>query len=135
MIENNELANIEKRIVTRFLDMFIKFGLILALASFCFTVFSPFLNMMLWALILAVTLYPLHQHIARRIGGRQGLASTILVLFGLLIIVIPTIFMVTSLGSAGSLIDKVSGSDLTLPPPSANVASIPSSAVSCMRSG
>ncbi|WP_053093106.1 AI-2E family transporter, partial [Klebsiella aerogenes] len=126
MIENNELANIEKRIVTRFLDMFIKFGLILALASFCFTVFSPFLNMMLWALILAVTLYPLHQHIARRIGGRQGLASTILVLFGLLIIVIPTIFMVTSLGeSAGSLIDKVSGSDLTLPPPSANVASIP----------
>ncbi|HCT4439950.1 TPA: AI-2E family transporter [Klebsiella aerogenes] len=126
MIENNELANIEKRIVTRFLDMFIKFGLILALASFCFTVFSPFLNMMLWALILAVTLYPLHQHIARRIGGRQGLASTILVLFGLLIIVIPTIFMMTSLGeSAGSLIDKVSGSDLTLPPPSANVASIP----------
>ncbi|HGP0980418.1 MAG: hypothetical protein NQ108_07955 [Klebsiella aerogenes] len=47
MIENNELANIEKRIVTRSLDMFIKFGLILALASFCFTVFSPFLNMML----------------------------------------------------------------------------------------
>ena len=53
-MDNNHLLLIEKRLVTRFLDMFIRFGLILALASFCFTVFSPFINMMLWALILAV---------------------------------------------------------------------------------
>lgn len=58
-MENNNLLVVEKRLVARFLDMFIRFGLILALASFCYTVFSPFLNMMLWAVILAVTLYPL----------------------------------------------------------------------------
>ncbi|MDH0433364.1 hypothetical protein N7366_08790 [Aeromonas caviae] len=48
-MENNDLSLVEKRLVARFLDMFIKFGLILALGSFCFTVFSPFMNMMLWA--------------------------------------------------------------------------------------
>jgi hypothetical protein len=53
-MENNNLLVVEKRLVARFLDMFIRFGLILALASFCYTVFSPFLNMMLWAVILAV---------------------------------------------------------------------------------
>ena len=67
-MDNNNLQLIEKRLVTRFLDMFIRFGLILALASFCFTVFSPFVNMMLWALILAVALYPLHQYFARLLG-------------------------------------------------------------------
>jgi predicted PurR-regulated permease PerM len=34
---------------------------------------------MVWALILAVTLYPLHQAIASKIGGKQGLAATLLV--------------------------------------------------------
>ncbi|MVY95907.1 AI-2E family transporter, partial [Enterobacteriaceae bacterium 8376wD7] len=63
-MDNNNLQLIEKRLVTRFLDMFIRFSLILALASFCYTVFSPFVNMMLWALILAVALYPLHQYFA-----------------------------------------------------------------------
>lgn len=72
-MENNNLLVVEKRLVARFLDMFIRFGLILALASFCYTVFSPFLNMMLWAVILAVTLYPLHQYFATRLGGKPGL--------------------------------------------------------------
>ncbi|WP_235333208.1 hypothetical protein [Aeromonas hydrophila] len=71
-MENNDLSIVEKRLVARFLDMFIKFGLILALGSFCFTVFSPFMNMMLWALILAVTLYPLHQRFAVRLGENRG---------------------------------------------------------------
>lgn len=33
-MENNTLLVVEKRLVARFLDMFIRFGLILALASF-----------------------------------------------------------------------------------------------------
>ncbi len=47
------------------------------------------MNMMLWALILAVTLYPLHQRFAVRLGGKQGRASTLLVLLGILLIVAP----------------------------------------------
>jgi predicted PurR-regulated permease PerM len=125
-MENNELAVVEKRLVTRFLDMFIKFGLILGLASFCFTVFSPFMNMMLWALILAVTLYPLHQRFAARLGGKQGRASTLLVLLGILLIVAPTVAMVSSLGdSVSSLVDKVGNNTLTIPAPSDSIAAIP----------
>jgi len=102
-MENNDLSLVEKRLVARFLDMFIKFGLILALGSFCFTVFSPFMNMMLWALILAVTLYPLHQRFAARLGGKQGQSSTLLVLLGILLIVAPTVAMLGSLGDSVSL--------------------------------
>lgn len=125
-MENNNLLIVEKRLVARFMDMFIKFGLILALASFCFTVFSPFLNMMLWAIILAVTLYPLHQYFAARLGGKQGWAATLLVLLGILLIVAPTVAMISSLGeSVSGLIDKMGNNSLMVPPPSESVASIP----------
>ena len=125
-MENNDLSIVEKRLVARFLDMFIKFGLILALGSFCFTVFSPFMNMMLWALILAVTLYPLHQRFAARLGGKQGRASTLLVLLGVLLIVAPTVVMVSSLGdSVSALVDKVENNTLVIPAPSPDTANIP----------
>lgn len=115
-MENNNLIIVEKRLVARFMDMFIKFGLILALASFCFTVFSPFLNMMLWAIILAVTLYPLHQRFAARFGDKQGWASTLLVLLGILLIVTPTVMMVSSLGdSISGLLSKFGHDNLVIP--------------------
>ncbi|HDS8978095.1 TPA: AI-2E family transporter [Raoultella ornithinolytica] len=125
-MENNNLLVVEKRLVARFLDMFIRFGLILALASFCYTVFSPFLNMMLWAVILAVTLYPLHQYFAARLGGKQGWSSTLIVLFGIVLIVVPTVLMISSLGESVSvMIDKLSGRAFVIPPPSAHIATIP----------
>jgi predicted PurR-regulated permease PerM len=126
IMEINELSIVEKRLVARFLDMFIKLGFILALGSFCFTVISPFMNMLLWAVILAVTLYPLHQRFAAYLGEKQGWASVSVVLLGLLLIVLPTIAMVSSLGdSVSRLIHNVSADSLVIPPPSANVASIP----------
>ncbi|HAT1600669.1 AI-2E family transporter [Raoultella ornithinolytica] len=125
-MENNNLLVVEKRLVARFLDMFIRFGLILALASFCYTVFSPFLNMMLWAVILAVTLYPLHQYFAARLGGKQGWSSTLIVLLGIVLIVVPTVLMISSLGESVSvMIDKLSGRAFVIPPPSAHIATIP----------
>ncbi|RJT23954.1 AI-2E family transporter [Buttiauxella izardii] len=125
-MEINDPVLAEKRLVARFLDMFIKFGLILALASFCFTVISPFMNMLLWALILAVTLYPLHQSFASRMGNKQGLAATVLVLLGVLLIVLPTIAMITSLGDSVSvLISKITHDSLVIPPPSDRVMVIP----------
>ncbi|WDL81106.1 AI-2E family transporter [Aeromonas bestiarum] len=125
-MENNDQSLFEKRLVARFLDMFIKFGLIMGLGSFCFTVFSPFMNMMLWALILAVTLYPLHQRFAARLGGKQGRASTLLVLLGVLLIVAPTVAMLSSLGdSVSALVDKMDNNTLVIPAPSADIASIP----------
>ena len=55
----------EERISSRLLDVLIRAGLILALVILCYRVFAPFLVMMEWAVILCVTLYPLHQALAR----------------------------------------------------------------------
>ena len=63
---------LERRIASCLMDVLIRAGLILALALLCYKIFSPFLTLMVWALILAVTLYPLHQMLAAKMGGRAG---------------------------------------------------------------
>ena len=70
---------LEQRLASPLLDVLIRAGLILALVMLCYRVFSPFLTLMVWALILAVTIYPLQQYLAGKIGGKQGLAATLLV--------------------------------------------------------
>ena len=100
--------DLETRIGANLLEVLIRAGLILILAIICYEVFSPFMILMVWAVILAVTLYPLHQGIARRVGGRQGIASTFLLIVGFVLIAVPTAILVNSLGdSVSELIHKV----------------------------
>jgi len=104
----------------------IRAGLILGLAMPCYRVFSPFLILMVWALILAVTIYPLHQYLAGKIGGRQGLAATLLVVVGVLVIVTPTAMLMSSLGdSADDLIYGVQNNSLQISPPRPGVEGWP----------
>ena len=116
----------ERRVAAGLLDVFIRAGLILALLMLCFRVFSPFLNLMIWALILAVTLYPLHQSLAAKLGGRQGLAATLIVLVGIVVAVVPTAALMSSLGdSVRSLISDIQNNTLQVPPPREGVAQWP----------
>jgi len=117
---------LEERLARRLFDVFIRVGLVLALVWLCFHFFAPFLTMMLWALILAVTLYPLHQMLANRIGGRQGRAATLIVVLGIALIVVPTVILGSSLGdSVHELINGVKDNTLRIPAPPASVAELP----------
>lgn len=76
-----------------FLDTMIRLGVIALLAVMCYRVFSPFASLMIWALVLAIALYPLHQTLAAKFGGRQGRAATLMVVIVLLLIGGPTIML------------------------------------------
>jgi predicted PurR-regulated permease PerM len=108
------------------LDVLIRAGLIFALAFLCYIVFSPFLTLMVWALILAVAMYPLHQRLARRLGGKQGLAATLIVILGATLIVIPTAVLLGSLGdSIQQLVQSVRDNTLQIPEPRPGVEEWP----------
>ena len=101
-------------------------SLILALALLCYRVFAPFLVLMVWALILAVALYPSHQAVARSIGHRQGLAATLITVLGVVLIVAPTAVLLGSMGdSVQRLITDVQQHTLRIPPPRPQVAAWP----------
>jgi predicted PurR-regulated permease PerM len=114
------------RLTAGLLEVLIRAALLLALAVLCVVVFLPFLTLMIWALILAVSLYPLHQALAVRIGGRHGLAATLVVLMGFVLLVAPTAVLMSSLGdSIHRLISDVQNNTLAIPAPPDAVATWP----------
>lgn len=125
MPDKHELE-FERRLMSRLLDVLIRTGLIAAMVVLCYEVFSPFLHLMVWALILAVTSYPLHQYMAGKLGGRQGLASVLLVVFAAVLIVSPTAVLMSSLGdSVQQLIRDVQNNSIRIPAPRPGVEKWP----------
>src|SRR5580704_15199990 len=117
---------LEDRLSRRLLDVFIRVGLVVALVLLCYLIFSPFLTMMLWALILAITIYPLHQMLARRMGSKQGLAATLVVLIAVGVIVTPTVMLASQFGdSVQDLVKSVRDNTLQIPAPSEKIAAWP----------
>ncbi|HRH89602.1 MAG TPA: AI-2E family transporter [Rubrivivax sp.] len=108
------------------LDVLIRAGLILILAYLCYWVLAPFLVLVVWAVILAVAMYPLHRAVTRRIGGRQGLAATLITVLAVVLIVVPTAALLNSLGdSVRQLITDVQQDSLRIPPPRPGLSKLP----------
>lgn len=109
-----------------FTDGLIRVGLILIMVVASFQVFSPFMNLMMWALILAVTIYPSQQKLASRMGGRQGRSATVIVFIGLLILGLPLALIGSSLAEhVTALVESYHAGTLALPPPKESVAGWP----------
>jgi predicted PurR-regulated permease PerM len=107
-------------------DTLIRVGLIVGLVVLCIQVLSPFLNLIVWSIILAVTLYPLHQQLARKIGGRQGLSSVVLVILGITLIVVPAWLLMNSFAdSVQRVVVGVQQNNLQIPAPSEAIRSWP----------
>jgi hypothetical protein len=119
----NPDVELAKRITDRLLDVLIRAGLILAMVMLCFRIFQPFLSLMVWALILAVTLCPLQRMFAAKLGVKQGVAATLIVIVGFVLIVVPTSVLVNSLGdSVHQLVGHLQKNTLEIPAPRAGVS-------------
>lgn len=117
---------VESRPPSPLWDTLIRIGLIVGLGALCFQALSPFLRLIVWSIILAITIYPLHQALARRIGGKQGLTSTILVLVGITLIVVPTWLLMNSFAdSIHGFIGAVQQNTLQIPEAREGVKKVP----------
>jgi predicted PurR-regulated permease PerM len=119
-------SQLQQRASSPLPDVLIRATLIGLLAVLCYQVFSPFLTLMVWSVILAVTLYPLHQWLAHKVRGKQWLASTILVIVGLLLIITPMALLMNSFAdSLRHFIGAVQQNTLTIPAPREGVEKWP----------
>jgi predicted PurR-regulated permease PerM len=117
---------LEQRLASLLQDVLIRLGLAIALVLLCYRIFAPFLTLMIWALILAVTLYPVHEAVAAKIGGKQGLAATLIVTLGFVLIVVPSSVLISSMGdSVHRFVHKVQTKSLEVPAPVETVAKLP----------
>jgi predicted PurR-regulated permease PerM len=108
------------------LDVLIRAGLIAILVIICYRVFHPFLDLMLWAMILAVTLYPLQRMLKRRMGNKDGRTATLIVVVAIAILLVPIYMLGVSLAtSAESALAMVKSGNFHVPPPADSVANWP----------
>ena len=105
---------------------FIQIAVLVLLLYWCFRILSPFVNLVVWALIIAVAVYPAHVALAAKLGGRQKLSATLFVLLGIAVLIAPTYMMadssVSALKTAGSALNDGS---VVIPPPDTSVADWP----------
>jgi predicted PurR-regulated permease PerM len=117
---------LEGRLSRKLVDVFIRIGLVVVLTVLCYRIFAPFISLMAWALILAVTIFPAHRALSQRLGGRQILSATLLVLLGVVLIVLPTALLTSSLAeSVHDVISHVRGENLQVPPPPPSIEGWP----------
>jgi predicted PurR-regulated permease PerM len=115
------------RVLSReLLDVLIRAALVATLVVFCFRIFAPFLSLMVWALILAITLYPLHVRLRRRFPGADGLIAALIILVAFCVILVPTYLLgVAVADSIEHVVTIVRSGSFRIPTPAASVASWP----------
>jgi predicted PurR-regulated permease PerM len=116
-----------ERVLSRqLLDVLIRAGLIAVLAVFCFRIFVPFFNLMVWALILAITLYPLQVRLRARFPNREGLIATLIIVVAFGIILVPTYLLGVAVADSRERVMAVfRNGTFQIPPPAESVASWP----------
>lgn len=108
------------------LDALIRAGLIAVLAIACYQVFHPFLDLMLWSLILAVTLYPLQGKVRSMLGTSDGRTAILIVAVAIGILAVPVYLLGSSMvTSVENALAMVKGGNLHIPPPADSVAGWP----------
>jgi predicted PurR-regulated permease PerM len=63
----------------------------------CLKIIAPFLGALLWGTIIAISTWPVFDHLQRRLRGRQALAAFILTTVLILVFVVPISLLVYSL--------------------------------------
>jgi predicted PurR-regulated permease PerM len=117
---------LENLISRKLIDLFIRVGLIGFLVVRCYQIFHPFIGLILWSVILAVALYPLHKAVAGRMGGKDGPAATLLVLAVLSSVSIPFTLLVFSFAdSTTAWVKQIHSGTLQVPAPHESIAEWP----------
>lgn len=96
------------------------------LLVWCFYIIQPFISILVWAAVLATTLFPLHAMLRAALKNRNALSATIITIGLLLVIIGPCVWILLSTADEfKELVETVRTGDLQVPPPSENVASWP----------
>jgi predicted PurR-regulated permease PerM len=121
------MPSIEDRaFLTRAVETSVRIGLIALLAIWCFQVVRPFIQPILWGIILAVAVHPAYWRLCHVMGGRKRLAATVLVVGSILLLTVPSVLITTSLlDSATELAGDLHKGEIKIPPPPTSVADWP----------
>ncbi|MEA5532971.1 AI-2E family transporter [Crocosphaera sp. XPORK-15E] len=108
------------------LDLIIKLFFIGLLFVWCFILLRPFIEIILWGIILAIAIFPLFLWLKARLGGQGKLSGTILALMGVAVIIGPVSVMATVfVSNVDTFANSLGAGKFSVPPPPEGVATWP----------
>jgi predicted PurR-regulated permease PerM len=111
---------------TRAIYTALRIGFIALLLYWSFLILKPFLMLVLWGIIISVALFPIFKMLAKKLGGREKLSATIITVFLLAILIVPSIFLVSStVESLSNIAREMEEGTLRIPPPEQSIAEWP----------
>ena len=125
-MDNKDKLVRDEDFINKAIAVTIRIGFMLFLLVWCYKIISPFIMPVLWGIIIAVSIYPVFKKLVSILGNREKLAATLLTLFALSLLIVPTVFFLEStVTSMQTLGKKIEEGSLAVPPPSEKVASWP----------
>ena len=116
----------DKLFVARALEASIHIGLAGLLLFWCFKIGRPFIQIIVWGIIIAVAIHPIYSRLKSALGGRDRLAATLITILALIFLLVPTIMLSDSLiDTAQEFSAQLDAGTLRVPPPSESVRSWP----------
>ena len=112
--------------VRNMLESALRIGLVFLLLMWSYDIIRPFMVPLLWGSIIAMAAFPLVRWLEPKLGGKRGLACTLITLFFILALVIPTWTVTDSmLGGLKKLHIALEAGKLEVPTPPASVEDWP----------
>ncbi len=121
---NNQIDNeshVQKSIYTA-----LRIGFVALLFIMSYLILKPFVGLVLWAIIIAVALFPLHKKFSKLLGNREKLSAILIVLIGISLMVIPAVlFTASTVESVQNITEQMDAGTLSVPSPDEAVAEWP----------
>ncbi len=108
------------------IDVFLRILLLSLLIAWCFLLARPFLVIIVWAVIISVALYPIHNRLVKLFKGKRGLAISVFLLFVLALFTIPSIRIAKALVQhSDEIATFINDPQSDIPPPNESVKEWP----------
>ena len=103
-----------------------RLAVVAVLAIYSYRILAPFLQMILWAGIVAVAVHPTFRRFEAALGGRRSLAAVLFTLLMVFVLATPAVLLGSTLVSgAAQIAERLNAGELAIPLPPEGLASWP----------
>ncbi len=121
-----DIVETENRATRIAVDVAIRIGAIALVVGWCSLILAPFLAPVIWGVILAVALRPMHVRLTNLMRGKNKTAAAAITVLGLVVLLLPTVFLAISMvESAQTAATGIQKGTLEVPAPPDGVADWP----------
>lgn len=112
--------------VRQAVEIAVHLSLIFIIAAWCFQILRPFISLLAWGAIIAVSVYTPFLKLRKMLGGRDKWAVVIIAILGVSVVLVPSwMFVESFIGSAQTFYENANDASFAIKPPPEDVKAWP----------